>query len=88
MYKRQILNPSSGAPGFYVENVFCLPGVPSIMKAMLGSLNNLLVGGEPILSETINLRTVESEIAKSLTESKIIILKLKSEVILFLKLEN
>ena len=40
-----ILNPSSGAPGFYVENVFCLPGVPSIMKAMLGSLNNLLVGG-------------------------------------------
>ena len=63
-----ILNPSSGAPGFYVENVFCLPGVPSIMKAMLGSLINLLVGGEPILSETINLRTVESEIAKSLTE--------------------
>ena len=63
-----ILNPSSGAPGFYVENVFCLPGVPSIMKAMLGSLNNVLVGGEPILSETINLRTVESEIAKSLTE--------------------
>jgi len=63
-----ILNPTSGAPGFYVENVYCLPGVPSIMKAMLGSLNNLLVGGEPILSETINLRTVESEIAKSLTE--------------------
>ncbi len=35
-----ILNPTSGAPGFYVE----------------------------ILSSTINLRTVESEIAKSLTE--------------------
>ena len=63
-----ILNPSSGAPGFYVENVFCLPGVPSIMKAMLGGLNNFLVGGEPILSETINLRTVESDIAKSLSE--------------------
>ena len=38
------------------------------MNAMLGSLNNLFVGGEPILSATINLRTVESEIAKSLTE--------------------
>ena len=63
-----ILNPTSGAPGFSVENVFCLPGVPSIMKAMLGSLNNLLVGGEPILSETINLRTVESEIANSLSK--------------------
>ena len=63
-----ILNPSSGAPGFYVENVFCLPGVPSILKSMLGGLNNVLVGGDPVLSKTLNLRTVESEIAKSLTE--------------------
>ena len=31
-----ILNPTSGAPGFSVENVFCLPGVPSILKSMLG----------------------------------------------------
>ena len=31
-----IINPTSGAPGFSVENVFCLPGVPSILKAMLG----------------------------------------------------
>ena len=63
-----ILNPTSGAPGFNVENVFCLPGVPSIMQSMLGSLTNKIAGGEPILSETINLRTVESEIAKSLTD--------------------
>ena len=63
-----ILNPTSGAPGFSVENVFCLPGVPSILKSMIGGLENLLVGGDPILSLTINLRTVESEIAKSLTE--------------------
>ena len=63
-----ILNPSSGAPGFYVENVFCLPGVPSILKSMIGGLNNVLVGGDPILSKTLNLRTYESEIAKSLTE--------------------
>jgi molybdenum cofactor synthesis domain-containing protein len=63
-----ILNPTSGAPGFNVENVFCLPGVPSILKSMLGGLKNRIVGGEPILSKTISLRTVESEIAKSLTE--------------------
>ena len=62
-----ILNPTSGAPGFSVENVFCLPGVPSILKSMLGGLKNEIVGGEPILSHTISLRTVESEIAKSLT---------------------
>ena len=63
-----ILNPTSGAPGFRVENVFCLPGVPSILKSMLGGLKNDIVGGKPILSLTINLRTVESEIAKSLTK--------------------
>ena len=63
-----ILNPTSGAPGFSVENVFCLPGVPSIMKSMLGGLKNKIVGGDPILSHTISLKTVESEIAKSLTK--------------------
>tara|TARA_B100000700_G_scaffold280313_1_gene330104 strand:- start:1504 stop:2256 length:753 start_codon:yes stop_codon:yes gene_type:complete len=63
-----ILNPTSGAPGFYVENVFCLPGVPSILQSMIGGLNNVLIGGDPILSLTISLRTVESEIAKSISE--------------------
>ena len=63
-----ILNPTSGAPGFNVENVFCLPGVPSILKSMLGGLTNSIVGGEPILSLTISIRTVESEIADSLTK--------------------
>ncbi len=63
-----ILNPTSGAPGFSVENVFCLPGVPSILKSMLGGLKNKIIGGEPILSYTISLRTVESEIASSLTK--------------------
>tara|TARA_Y100000817_G_scaffold288039_1_gene256997 strand:+ start:425 stop:1174 length:750 start_codon:yes stop_codon:yes gene_type:complete len=63
-----IINPTSGAPGFSVENVFCLPGVPSILKSMLGGLTNSIVGGEPILNLTISLRTVESEIASSLTK--------------------
>ena len=62
-----ISNPTSGAPGFIIGNVYCLPGVPSILKSMLGGLNNLISGGKPIVSHTINLRTVESEIAKSLT---------------------
>ena len=63
-----IYNPSSGAPGFIVENVFCLPGVPSILRSMLGGLKNEIAGGKTILSKTVNLKTVESEIAKSLTE--------------------
>ena len=61
-----ILNPSSGAPGFYVKNVFCLPGVPAILESMLPNLTNKIVGGEPILSKTISLRTLESVIAKPL----------------------
>ena len=63
-----IYNPSSGAPGFIVENVFCLPGVPSILRSMLGGLKNEIAGGKTILSKTVNLKTVESEIARSLTE--------------------
>tara|TARA_B100000575_G_scaffold289390_1_gene291095 strand:+ start:421 stop:1167 length:747 start_codon:yes stop_codon:yes gene_type:complete len=63
-----ILNPTSGAPGFYVENVFCLPGVPSILKSMLGGIKNKIIGGKPILSHTISLKTVESEIAESLSQ--------------------
>ena len=61
-----IFNPSSGAPGFIVENVYCLPGVPSILKSMLGGLKNKIKGGKKILSKTVSAQTVESEIAKSL----------------------
>ena len=61
-----IFNPSSGAPGFIVENVYCLPGVPSILLSMLGGLRNKIIGGKKFLSKTMNLRTVESEIASSL----------------------
>ena len=62
-----ILNPTSGAPGFFIENVFVLPGVPSILKSMLGGIKNKIVGGDPIISHTISLRTFESHIAESLT---------------------
>ena len=63
-----IFNPSSGAPGFIVENVYCLPGVPSILKSMLGGINNKIKGGKKILSKTVSLMTVESTIAASLEE--------------------
>jgi len=63
-----IYNPTSGAPGFFVENVFCLPGVPSILQSMLSGINDKISGGKKLLTKTINLRTVESEIAKPLKE--------------------
>jgi len=58
-----IYNPSSAAPGFCIQNVYSLPGVPSILKSMLGGLNNKIIGGNKILSKTLSLRTVESEIS-------------------------
>ena len=61
-------NPSSGAPGFIVENVYCLPGVPSILKSMVNGLKNKISGGKKILSKTISASTAESEIAKPLEE--------------------
>jgi len=63
-----IYNPSSGAPGFVVENVYCLPGVPSILKSMVEGLKNKISGGKKILSKTISVITVESEIAKPLED--------------------
>ena len=63
-----IYNPSSGAPGFIIENVFCLPGVPSILKSMVEDLKNKIIGGKKILSKTISVSTVESEIAKPLED--------------------
>jgi len=61
-----IFNPSSGAPGFIVDNVYCLPGVPSILKSMLDGLEDKIKGGKKILNKTITLKTVESEIAEPL----------------------
>ena len=63
-----IYNPSSGAPGFIIDNVYCLPGVPSILKSMVDGLINKIVGGKKILSKTISINTVESEIAKPLED--------------------
>ena len=63
-----IYNPSSGAPGFIVKNVFCLPGVPSILKSMVEGLKNKIIGGKKILSKTISVNTVESKIAQSLED--------------------
>mgnify|MGYP007022921122 CR=1 FL=1 len=43
---------------------------------MLGGLKNKIVGGEPIISHSISLRTVESEIAKNITKIQNIVASL------------
>ena len=61
-----IYNPSSAAPGFKIKNVFCLPGVPLILKSMIHNCTKYLRRGSKIFSDSINLVTVESNISKQL----------------------
>lgn len=61
-------NPVSIAPGFQVENVFVLAGVPKIMQAMLEQLRPRLKGGRTILSETLAIYAPESEMAGVLAD--------------------
>jgi molybdenum cofactor synthesis domain-containing protein len=61
-----IYNPSSAAPGFKIKNIICLPGVPSILKSMIDNTKKFLIKGHKTLNQSINLITVESNIAKDL----------------------
>ena len=58
-----IYNPASAAPGFKIKNVFCLPGVPSILRSMIGNLKKYLSRGKIVKEKNISLFTVESNIA-------------------------
>ena len=58
-----IANPISKAPGFRLENVFVMAGVPSIMAAMLDEITPLLSHGAPMMSETIRADAKEGDIA-------------------------
>ena len=46
-------NPVSKAPGFQLENVYVLPGVPRIMQAIFEGFSQELIGGEPMKSREI-----------------------------------
>jgi molybdenum cofactor synthesis domain-containing protein len=61
-------NPVSAAPGFRVENVYVMAGVPKIMQAMFLALRGRLEGGEPVLSRTIVCPLPEGTLAKGLGE--------------------
>ncbi|MGF1641375.1 MAG: competence/damage-inducible protein A [Rhodospirillales bacterium] len=61
-------NPVSKAPGFQIGNVFVLPGVPVIMRAMFEGFRHRLVGGAPWLSRTVVAFTTEGGIAAGLAD--------------------
>jgi molybdenum cofactor synthesis domain-containing protein len=65
---RPLANPLGGAPGFVIENVYVLPGLPSEMEAMFASIEQEFRGGSPIESWRRVYRTYESVIASTLAE--------------------
>jgi len=65
---RALRNPLGGAPGFVVENVYVMPGLPSEMEAMFDSIAEEFRSGSPIGAWRRTYRTRESDIAPALVE--------------------
>lgn len=59
-------NPVSKAPGFIIENVYVMAGVPIIMQAMFDSIRNSLKGGQPVISMTVSTDLTEGMFATDL----------------------
>jgi len=66
---RPLANPMGGAPGFVIENVYVLPGLPSEMEAMFSSIEEEFRRGSPIECWRCVYRTYESVISASLAEA-------------------
>jgi nicotinamide-nucleotide amidase len=66
---RPLANPLGGAPGFAIENVYVLPGLPSEMEAMFASIEEEFRRGSPIESWRRVYRTYESIISAALAEA-------------------
>jgi len=61
-------NPISSAPGFRIENVFVMAGIPKIFQAMFEASTKELKSGCKIFSREIKISLTESIIAKDLTD--------------------
>jgi molybdopterin-biosynthesis enzyme MoeA-like protein len=59
-------NPVSKAPGFTLQNVHVMAGVPSIFQAMVARVLPSLTGGKPLLSVTYRVDRGEGDIAAPL----------------------
>ncbi len=60
-------NPVSTAPGFTIQNVHVMAGVPSVFQAMVASALPNLTGGSPLLSQTLRVNRGEGDIAATLS---------------------
>jgi molybdenum cofactor synthesis domain-containing protein len=63
-----IENAVSKAPGFRIENVFVMAGIPKVMNAMMDAVAPQLTRGAPVISRSIRFDGGEGEIAKALKD--------------------
>ena len=67
---RVLDNPLGGAPGFVLENVYVLPGLPTEMEAMFDTVADELRCGAPMGAWRRTYRTTESRIVSVLREAE------------------
>jgi molybdenum cofactor synthesis domain-containing protein len=64
-----IVNPVSAAPGFRIDNVFVMAGVPAVMRGMLQDIGHRIEGGERVHASTVRGKGLrEGDIAAALGE--------------------
>lgn len=58
-------NPG-GPPGFFIENVYVLAGIPSVMRDMLATLEGKVRTGDRVFSASVTAYVTESTVAQGL----------------------
>ena len=67
-----IRNPMSKAPGFRMDNVFVMAGIPRVMHVMLEDALPLLEGGKPVLSRSLGVYMPEGRFGTALGEVQLL----------------
>ena len=63
-----IYSPATKAPGYKIENVFVMAGIPKIMQGMLEGMYDYLEAGDVVKSKSHDILVGESFFAEELTE--------------------
>jgi molybdopterin-biosynthesis enzyme MoeA-like protein len=61
-------NRVTAAPGYCIENVFVMAGVPKIAAAMFEALVPQLTGGDPVYADNVDASVPEGDLAAELTD--------------------
>lgn len=60
-------NPTGGPPGFYMDNVYVMAGIPRVMQGMLSGLDGKLKRGVVVQSRSVSAYLGESQVAQALS---------------------